>query len=97
MSKFLIEVPHSDDQAECLRVVHIFLSTGSHFLSNAEWGCMDGEHKAWMMVDVDSKEDARSILPPAFRNQAKITRITKFTLDQIEEEMSLHKVHAAAH
>ena len=91
MSKYLIEVPHADDQGECIRVVHIFLSTGSHFLSNAEWGCPDGEHKAWMIVDVLNKEDARTILPPAFRNQAKITRINKFTLDQIEEEMRWHK------
>lgn len=92
MSRFLIEVPHADNREECLRVVHVFLNTGSHFLSNAEWGCMDGEHKAWLIVDVNSKDDARSILPPAYRQDAKITELRKFTLDKIEEEMSYHQI-----
>ena len=46
MPKFLIEVPHEADTLECTRVVHVFLSTGSHFLTNAEWGCKSGVHKA---------------------------------------------------
>ncbi len=92
MSRYLIEVPHADNQGECLRVIHVFLTTGSHFLSNADWGCMDGEHKAWLIVDVDNKEVARCILPPAYRQDAKITQLDKFTLDKIEEEMSYHQV-----
>ncbi|MBN1464899.1 hypothetical protein JXA02_04005 [candidate division KSB1 bacterium] len=91
MSRFLIEVSHADDQEECLKVVHVFLSSGSHFLSNADWGCPDGEHKAWMIIDVAKKEDALSIVPPAFRNQAKITQLNKFSLDKIEKEMSMHR------
>lgn len=94
MARFLIEVPHDDDQGECLKVVHIFLSTGSHFLSNADWGCPDGEHKAWMIIDAAKKEDALSIIPPLFRHRAKITQLNKFTLDKIEKEMSMHKMSA---
>jgi hypothetical protein len=52
-------------------------------MTNADWGCMDGEHTAWIIVEVDSKEQARSILPPAFRSQAKIVALNKFTLEQI--------------
>jgi len=33
---------------------------------------MDGEHKAWLIVEVDTKEDARRILPPAFRSQPDV-------------------------
>jgi len=46
MPRFLIEVPHDEDVIACAQVIKIFLSTGSHFLSNADWGCRDGEHKA---------------------------------------------------
>jgi hypothetical protein len=85
MPKFLIEVPHEAEMLACARVVQVFLNTGSHFLTHADWGCMDGEHKAWIIVDVDSKEEARCILPPAFRSQAKIVGLNQFSIDQIND------------
>ena len=57
-SKFLIEVPHDANTVACARVVDVFLKSGSHFLSRADWGCRDGDHRAWMIVSVDSREDA---------------------------------------
>ena len=83
MARFLIEVPHEANSVACSHAVQIFLKTGSHFLTNADWGCLDGEHKAWLVVDVASREDARSILPPAFRAQARIVELNKFSLDEI--------------
>jgi hypothetical protein len=88
MPKFLIEVHHEADQLACARIVQIFLSTGSHYVTHADWGCMDGEHTAWITVEVESKEEARCILPPAFRSQAKIVELNKFTLEQINEFIS---------
>jgi hypothetical protein len=52
---------------------------------------MDGEHKAWFIAEVENKDEARSILPPAFRPQAKITRLNYFSLEQIDEILSLHQ------
>ena len=77
MPRFLIEVPHEAEMTACARVLEVFLLTGSHFLANADWGCMDGDHSAWMVVEVDSKEQARSIVPPAFRAQARIVELNK--------------------
>jgi hypothetical protein len=71
MAKFLIEVPHDPDTAACARVVHVFLTSGSHFLTQADWGCMDGDHRAWIIVDVANKQEAVSIVPPAFRASAR--------------------------
>ena len=90
MARFLIEVPHRADVAECDRVVRVFLETGSHFLTHADWGCLDGVHKAWMIVDVENKEQARNILPPAFRREAVIVKLTEFTMEQLDEIMSHH-------
>jgi hypothetical protein len=81
MSRFLIEVPHGADRIACTRAVEIFLNSGSHFLTHADWGCKDGEHKAWLVVDVDDKESARQILPPSFRSEAKIVGLNKFKKD----------------
>jgi hypothetical protein len=91
MAKFLIEVPHEATAAECKSAVQIFLKTGSHFLSHADWGCLDGMHKAWITVDVASKDEARSILPPAYRSRASIVSLNKFTLDEANTVIAQHQ------
>jgi hypothetical protein len=91
MPKFLIEVPHPDEFMACARVVEVFLKTGSHFLTRAEWGCKDGEHKAWIIVDVNSKEDARSIIPSAFRSAAKIVALNTFSMAEVEGVLRQHQ------
>jgi hypothetical protein len=94
--KFLIEVPHDAEQVACARVVQLFLSTGSHFLTNAEWGCMDGVHSAWMIVDVGSKAEAQGILPPALRAHAHIVGLNRFSMDQIEPILRRHAATGGA-
>jgi hypothetical protein len=91
MAKYLIEVPHEADVSACAKAVKVFLDTGSHFLSNAEWGCRDGVHKAWLILDLDSREQARAILPPGFRSQAKIVKLNRFTMAEIDELMLHHQ------
>ena len=91
MARFLIEVPHAAEPAACARVVEIFLKSGSHFLTHADWGCMDGEHKAWIVADVKSREEARAILPPALRSEAKIVQLNFFTMEEIEEILRQHQ------
>jgi hypothetical protein len=84
MPQFLIEVPHSEETLACAKIVKVFLSTGSHFLTHASWGCMDGVHSAWLTIEADNKEEARMVVPPQFREQAKIIGLNKFTMEQIE-------------
>ncbi len=90
MARFLIEVPHEENTVECARAVELFLRTGSHFLRNADWGCKDGEHKAWIIVDVDSRDEARVIVPPQYRSQAKIVGLNPFTMEDIEDILRHH-------
>ena len=42
MDRFLIEVPHEEDVVSCAQIIKTFLQTGSHYLTNADWGCEDG-------------------------------------------------------
>jgi hypothetical protein len=85
MARFLIEIHHDDHITACEHAVRTLLSTGSHFLTNSDWGCNDGEHKAWVIVEVDSRNEARSILPPEYRTSAKIVQLNKFTRAEIDE------------
>ena len=91
MARYLVEVPHDNRKEACVMAVRAFLETGSHFVTGADWGCSDGEHKAWMIVDVGSKDEARSILPPLFRNSAKVTSLEQFTLDRRGDIMGVHR------
>jgi len=90
MTRFLIEVPHEEQEVACARAVETFLQTGSHFLVNADWGCSDGEHKAWMILEVESKEDAQLVLPPSLRPEARIVRLNKYTMQDAEESLRHH-------
>jgi hypothetical protein len=91
MEKYFIEVPHEAEQVACAKAVKVLLTTGSHFLTNADWGCFDGEHKAWITVEAGSKEEARSILPVPYRSQAKIVKLNKWTLQEIDGFLSHHR------
>ena len=83
MKKFLIEVPHGPDQTACNQAIQVFVDSGSHFLTHAEWGCKDGEHKAWIIVETENKEEARTIIPPLFRRDAKITQLIRFSANDL--------------
>lgn len=91
MPRFLIEIPHEAETVACAKAVRVLLATGSHFLTHADWGCMDGVHKGWIIVEVDSKDEARRILPPAYRAQADIVLLNKFGLQEIDDLLRHHK------
>lgn len=91
MTRYLIEVPHENSKEACHRAVQVFMATGSHFMTNADWGCPDDEHKAWFVVDLESKDEARAILPPIFRKAAKITTLQRFTMEEIDQTLKRHK------
>jgi hypothetical protein len=40
---------------------------------------------------VENKEEARRILPPAFRSQAKIVSLCKFSMEEIDDIISKHR------
>jgi hypothetical protein len=91
MSKYLIEVSHGSGKLDCLRSVSILLSTGSHFLTNADWGCLDGNHKAWFIMDANSKEEALMVVPPAYRKDTIISQLNRFNLKEVDELLKYHQ------
>ena len=91
MPRFLIEVPHENNKEACDRAVQVFLQTGSHFMTNADWGCPGGEHKAWFVAEFGTREEARQILPPAFRLNAKVVEVRKFTLADFGTTLGSHE------
>ena len=91
MARFLVEVPHDPEQITCARIVKAFLSSGSHFLTHADWGCQDGVHTSWIIMDVDSKDQALSVLPHAVRAEARVVKLNKFTHEEIDSILGMHQ------
>jgi len=91
MSRFLIEISHDPEELACARVVKYFLSSGSHLLTHADWGCNDGVHSAWYIVEVDTRDEARLTVPVPFRPQAKIVALNYFTMAEIDGIIDRHK------
>ena len=91
MTRYLIEVPHEASKEACNQAVQAFLQTGSHFMTNADWGCADDEHKAWFVADLESKDQARQLLPPLLRENAKIIELQQFTADDADQTIEQHE------
>ena len=94
MARFMIEVPHEAEERACIRAVKILLESGSHFLTKADFGCKDGVHKAWIIVEVDDKHAAQMILPPAYRSQANIVELNYFSIEELDELQKFHSSQA---
>ena len=90
MARFLIEVPHESEVVSCYRAIRLLLESGSHFLTHADFGCKDGVHKAWIVVEADSKDDARNTLPPSHRRRATIVQLCKFSFEEFPDFMRHH-------
>ncbi len=87
MPRFLIEASHDGDAIACAQAQQVFLASGSHYLTHADWGCKDGVHAAWLIVEVETKEEARGVLPPAHRHGARIVALNTF-----DEALAQHRV-----
>lgn len=90
MARFLIEVPHEANFVACSQAVQVFMNTGSHFMTHADFGCADGEHKGWLTVDVATRDEALRILPPALRARARVVRLSKFSMTHFGAMLQEH-------
>ncbi len=84
MPRYLIEIPHQDEHAACVRALSALHSYGSHWVTHAEFGCSDGWHSGWLIVELDSRAEARNIVPPEFREAARIVKLQRFTPEELQ-------------
>lgn len=91
MPRYLVEIPHEDNPRSCDRAVKLLLEHGSHLVTNVDLGCKDNVHKAWIIIEADTKDQVRIMLPPVYRPEATIIGLTKFTLEDIDQLTKLHE------
>ncbi len=74
MNRYMIVATHSD--ADCAAIVNQVIAAG--FNTHVDWGCKDGEHTGWALVEADSHEQAMMFVPAIIRPKARAIKVVKF-------------------
>jgi hypothetical protein len=80
MDRFLIISPHTEKN--CSDVLKQLLYTG--YITHFDWGCADGEHTGWAIIEAKDAKEATMVVPPTQRSTARAIRLTKFSPEQIK-------------
>ena len=74
MYRYLVESPH--DAEDCEKIIQAFQTAG--YLHQFDWGCHDGVHSGWAIIETENLEHAKQIVPWMVRDKARIVKIEKF-------------------
>ncbi len=81
MDRYLVISPHTaKDCAEALKQV-LYVGYITHF----DWGCMDGEHTGWAIIEAGNANEAKMVVPPSQRPTTRVIRLNKFSPSDIQK------------
>jgi len=85
-STYMVSSQHTPE--ECLSALDEFAASGKNALDNWYWGCMDGDHTGYEIVQASSKDEVLKTVPENLRAKAKAVKLNKLTAEQVA---SFHK------
>jgi len=85
MERFLVISSHTAE--DCKNALQQVLATG--YITHFDWGCYDGEHTGWAIIEAESAKEAMLAVPTAQRAAAKAIKLKKFTVEEIKK-LHLH-------
>lgn len=71
MNRYMIETPHSPE--ECKTILEDVKVAG--YLHYFDWGCAIGVHCGWAIVEAESLDHARQMVPWEVREKARIVKV----------------------
>ncbi|MDO8549457.1 MAG: hypothetical protein Q7S39_04790 [Ignavibacteria bacterium] len=80
MNRYLIETTHTKE--DCLHVLDLVLAHG--FITHYDWGCEEGIHTGWAVVEADSSAEALLSVPPFIREKARAIKLKKYSPEVIQ-------------
>jgi len=86
-STYMLSSHHTPE--ECLSALDEFTASGKGALDAWYWGCMDGDHTGYEIVQASSKDEALETVPENLRAKAKAVKLNKFSEEQVA---SFHKM-----
>ncbi len=82
MTRYLITAKHSPEQ--CLQALDEELAKGSDVLEKFVYGCKEGDHTGYAIVEAKSRSDALALVPDFLQDDACISRVDLFTAAEIK-------------
>lgn len=80
MKKYLVISHHTAE--DCVRALKEVLASG--YLVHFDWGCKDGEHTGWALLEAEERSHAMLSVPPFLRTRARVVQLNKFQADAVE-------------
>ena len=75
MDRYLVVSPHTTgDCKQALKEVH-----AAGYITHFDWGCMDGDHTGWVVLEAESATQALMVVPALQRTSAKAVKLVKFS------------------
>jgi hypothetical protein len=81
MDRFLVESPHTAH--ECKLAVKLVQSMG--FLNNFDWGCKDGIHTGWAVIEAENAAQALGVVPVLMREKARAIKLSNFDSETVDK------------
>ncbi|MGA9362991.1 MAG: hypothetical protein WBW16_01335 [Bacteroidota bacterium] len=74
MDRYLVVSPHVPE--ECVKAIEQVVAMGH--ITHFDWGCMDGDHTGWTIIEAENHSHALMSVPSFLRGKAKAIKLTKF-------------------
>ncbi|HRI20453.1 MAG TPA: hypothetical protein PLA68_05845 [Panacibacter sp.] len=84
MNRYMVISGHTSEG--CRQAVKYFAEFHAGYITHFEWGCKDDDHNAYAIIEADSHEQALLVVPPLFRDKAKVIKLTYFYPKKTGEE-----------
>jgi hypothetical protein len=80
MNRYLVESTHAAE--DCHHVVEQFIFHGH--VMNFDWGCEEGVHSGWAILESENEAMALLAVPPHLRSKSRAIKLTKFTPEKFQ-------------
>ncbi|MBE0556767.1 MAG: hypothetical protein IH628_05990 [Proteobacteria bacterium] len=84
MDRYLIISPHT--AATCIDVLMDVWQSG--YVTHFEWGCEDGDHTGYVIIEASDKKEALMVVPSLYRTDARAVKLTTYSQEQV---VTMHK------
>ncbi len=81
MDRYIVVVPHTE--GECAKALKQVEAIGA--ITHFDWGCADGNHTGWVIIEAESKGEAMMVVPSYQRHTSYAVKLTKFSPEDIRQ------------
>jgi hypothetical protein len=79
VKRFLVISDHTSE--DCVKALKETLAIG--YLTHFDWGCKDGVHTGWAVLEAEDKSQAILSVPTFLRERARVVQLAKFHPDKV--------------